>query len=66
MGCGVTRHPALGRRVRFFVPQYGVNVSGTVVKVDGHTLTVSNVLPRVPGQDTLTINETCVLHVKED
>lgn len=62
----MTKHPALGRRVRFYLPQYGVNVSGTVVKVDGHTLTVSNVLPRVPGQDTLTINETCVPHVMED
>lgn len=62
----MTKHPYLGRRVRFYLAQYGVNVSGTVVEVNGHMLTVNNVLPQVPGQDTITIDETCVPHVMED
>lgn len=62
----MTKHPAIGRRVRFYLTQYGVHVSGTVVKADGYLLTIGNVLPQVPGQDTITINETCVPHVMED
>lgn len=62
----MTKHPAVGRRVRFYLAPYGVNVSGTVVEVNGHMLTVNNVLPRGPGMDTIRFNETCVPHVMED
>jgi hypothetical protein len=58
----MTTHPYLGRRVRFYVPQYGVNVTGTVVRTSGHDITVNNIMPAVPGHEEVTFDETKTPH----
>lgn len=53
----------IGRRVRFYLRTYGVNVTGTLIKVNGNLLTVNNIMPRVPGCDEVTFVETLVVDI---
>lgn len=53
----------IGRRVRFYLPTYGVNVTGTLVKVNGKMLTVNDIMPRVPGRDEVSFIETLLVTV---
>ena len=55
-------HLYLGRRVRFFLPQYGVNVTGTVVRTSGDNITVNNIVPGVSGREEVTFDETETPH----
>lgn len=53
----------IGRRVRFYLPTYGVNVTGTLIKVNGKMLTANNIMPRVPGCDEVTFKETLLVTI---
>lgn len=53
----------IGRRVRFYLASYGVNVTGTLTKVNGNMLTTNNIIPRVPGLAEVTFIETLLVTV---
>ena len=53
----------IGRRVRFYLASYGVNVTGTLIKVNGKMLTANNIMPRVPGCDEVLFIETLLVTV---
>ena len=53
----------IGRRVRFYLPTYGVNVTGTLIKVNDNMLTVNNIMPGVPGREEVTFDETLLVTV---
>ena len=55
-------HLYLGRRVSFYLASHGVNVTGTVVRTSGYNITVNNIVPRVPGREEVTFDETKTTH----